>query len=361
VRHLLLALAALAATDAVAGGLDLSGQPITLLFHDGDYAEVAIGAAWPSLSGTDAAGTPSGNVYGPVADFGAGVVRQLGSRWSAALILDLPYGVAVDYPRGTGFPFAGTHAKPESLEVTGLLRYRIDDRFSLHGGLRAERFGGEATLDGWGYGQLAGYNWTGDPDWGLGYVVGGAYEIPEIALRVALTYGSEIRHALDADENYFGPTTTDVTMPQSVNLDLQTGIAEDMLLYGLVRWVNWDGWKVQPAGLYAATGLPLIEFDSDSFTYRLGVARQFTDALSAGVEVTHETPKNTVSTALDPYDGFTSLGLGAAYTRPSGLTVGGGVALSLLGDADVVGPGGVTARFSGNRALAARLKVGLAF
>ena len=55
-------------------------------------------------------------------------------------------------------------------------------------------------------------------------------------------------------------------MPQSVNLDFQTGIAPDTLVYGLVRWVNWDGWKIAPAGLPAATGLPLIEFDSDAFT-----------------------------------------------------------------------------------------------
>ena len=154
----------------------------------------------------------------------------------------------------------------------------------MHAGIRAERFGGEATLAGSGYGELSGYNWTGEEDWGFGYVVGGAYEIPEMALRVALTYGSEIRHELDAEENFFGPSTTEVTMPQSVNLDFQTGVAPKTLLYGLVRWVNWAGWKVEPQGLFAATGLPLVEFDSNAFTYKLGIGRQFTDALSAGVE-----------------------------------------------------------------------------
>ena len=135
--------------------------------------------------------------------------------------------------------------------MTGLVRYRIDRRFSVHGGLRAARFGGEATLAGPAFAAvgLGGYHWEGDDDWGFGYVLGAAYEIPEIALRVALTYGSEIEHELDADENFFGPSTTEITMPQSVNLDFQTGISPKTLLYGSVRWVNWDGWNVSPGGL----------------------------------------------------------------------------------------------------------------
>lgn len=363
-RHLLLATLALSAPAAHAGGLDFSGQPITLLFHDGNYAEASFGATWPQLEGTDPQGAASGNVYGTVSALGAGILRQLGSGWSAALIVDRPYGVAVDYdPARTAFPFAGTHAEPHSLAVTALLRTRLDARWSLHGGLRAQRFGGDATLAGWGYGPLAGYEWTGDADWGLGYVVGGAYEIPEIALRVALTYGSEIDHELDATENYFGPTTTDVTMPRSVNLDFQTGIAPKTLVYGLVRWVNWDGWKVEPAGLYAATGLPLIEFGSDAFTYRLGLARQLTDAFAAAVEITHETAKNRTTTALDPYDGYTTLGLGGTFTHPSGLEIGGGVGYSWLGDATarLPLPGGASAHFADNHAVGARLRVGFAF
>ena len=95
---------------------------------------------------------------------------------------------------------------------------------SLHGGLRAIRFGGEVKLAGWGFGPaLDGYGWTGSDDWGLGYVLGGAYEIPEIALRVALTWGSatEIEvesvetHVLDPASGSFGTvrSRTDITMP----------------------------------------------------------------------------------------------------------------------------------------------------
>jgi long-subunit fatty acid transport protein len=363
VRHLFLAIAIalVSVTGARAAGLDLSGQPVNLVFADGDVVELTFGATRPQIGGVDPAGATSGNVYDPVTAAGAGLLHRLGERWSAALILDRPYGVVVDYPAAGAFPFAGTHAEAASLAVTGLLRYRLDRRWSLHGGLRAQRFGGEATLDGRGYGRLAGYAWTGDPDWGFGYVLGGAFEVPEIALRVALTYGSAIEHRLDADENFFGPTTTEVTMPQSLNLDFQTGIAPRTLAYGLVRWVNWDGWQVAPAGLHAATGLPLIAFTSDAFTWRLGLARQLTDALAAAVELTHETGRDQATTPLDPYDGFTTLGVGGRYTTAAGVTLGAGLGYSWLGAATASVPGGASADFAGSHAVSARLSVGIGF
>ncbi len=361
-RHLLLAALAALPSQASAGGLDLSGQPVTLLFRDGGYAEASFALTDPRVVGSDPAGASSGDVFATVSDLALGVVRRFGPAWSGALILDHPYGVRVDYAAAdAAFPFAGTHAEPESLAVTALLRHALDARWSVHGGLRAERFGGEAFLAGAGYGPLAGYAWTGDPDWGLGFVVGAAYEIPEIALRVALTYGSEIDHELRASESFFGASTTSVTMPQSLNLDLQTAITPRTLVYGLVRWVNWDGWRVAPAGLLAATGQPLIEFDSDAFTYRLGIARQLGEAFAAAVEITHETAKNEATTPLDPYDGFTTLGVGGRYTTATGVTLGAGLGYGWLGDATARVPGGASADFAGNHAVSARLSIGIGF
>jgi long-subunit fatty acid transport protein len=314
----------------------------------------------PSIEGTDLAGTDSGNVYGDVTSFGGGVKVDLSGPWSAAVIVDQPYGVVDDDPSGTGFPYAGTHAEPNSLGVTGLVRYELDGGFSLHGGLRAERFGAEAGLAGPGFGMLSGYEWTGDDDWGLGYVVGAAYEIPAIALRVALTYGSEIEHELEAEENFFGASTTDVTSPQSVNLDFQTGVAPKTLLFGSVRWVNWAGWSVAPQGFTAATGQPLVEFQDDAWTYKLGLGRQITDAFSAAVEISHETGRGDMMNALDPYDGYTAITVGGTWEAENGLSLTGGVAYSVLGGTEVATPFG-PASFENNRALGVALKVGYRF
>ena len=62
--------------DARAGGLDLSGQPITLLFRGGDYAELTLGASDAARSsGEDTAGVASGDVYGERRRLRAGIMR----------------------------------------------------------------------------------------------------------------------------------------------------------------------------------------------------------------------------------------------------------------------------------------------
>jgi hypothetical protein len=128
-----------------------------------------------------------------------------------------------------------------------------------------------------------------------------------------------------------------------------------------VRWVDWDGWTVAPPGLDAVAG-PLITFESDAWTYRLGVGRQLTDVLSAAVEVAHETPVDTMMSPLSPYDGFTSVSVGSSYALPSGLTLTGAVDLSFLGDAEVATPLDPTpSRFEDSRAVSAQLRVGWSF
>ena len=111
--------------------------------------------------------------------------------------------------------------------------------------LARERFGGDAATEGAAYGPLSGYSFQGDDDWGFGYVVGAAYEIPEKALRIALTFGSAIDFELDSTETFPDAVggqvvkgTTEISMPKSVNLDFQTGIAPKTLLFGSMRWIE---------------------------------------------------------------------------------------------------------------------------
>ena len=362
------------ATAALPGGIDQSGQPVTLLFHEGDYVEVGFGYWMPTIRAEGTAGNSTENAYGDLPNFNAGIRKQIGERLAAALILDQPYGVIVnydlDYPAGD-FAYAGTRARPESLGVTGLLRYGVAPGWSLHGGLRAIRFGGDVTLAGWGFGPvLDGYEWDGSDDWGLGYVVGGSYEIPEIALRVALTYGSRTDLTVDSVETHvFDPASggfgtvrsrTDITMPQSVNLDFQTGVTPKTLLYGAVRWADWEGWSVAPEGFAALTGGPLVEFEHDTWTYKLGVGRQLTERFAGTLELAHETATGDVQSALTPYDGYTAVTVGSSYETGGGLSLAAGVQYSFLGDADVATPTGV-ARFQDNHALCVGVRVGYRF
>jgi long-subunit fatty acid transport protein len=368
VKHLLLAaIPVLSASSGLAGGIDQSGQSVALLYRDGNYAEASFGLWMPTLSGTDAVGGSSGNVYGDIPNLAFGLKRQFGDRWSAALLADQPWGVNVDYPGGD-FAYAGTSAEVRSLGLTALARYRLDDRFSLHGGLRATRLDAAVGYGGAAFGPLSGYDWDAGHDWGFGWVAGGAFEVPAIALRVALTWSSETEFDLPTTETFPAAIglpplddTTEVTMPQSVNLDFQTGIAADTLLYGSVRWVDWEGWSVAPPGLAGVTGgTPLVRFEADAFTYKLGLGRQLTDAFAGAVEIAHETGRGEEMTALDPYDGYTAVSLGGSYAMQSGLELAGGLSYSFLGDAET-DVAGSRASFDGNHALSAAIRVGYRF
>jgi long-chain fatty acid transport protein len=365
VKQLLGIVCACSVSAAFAGGLDHSGQPVGLLFHEGNHAELAIGVWRPEIRGADFLGFSSGNVYGPVTDSLAGTKRDFGPRWSGALIVDQPYGGALDYPDGP-FAYAGTSANPQSLALTALARWRAGTRLAFHGGVRVERIAAAVTLDGPAYGPLAGYRWEGAEDWGVGWVAGASWEKPEIGLRVALTYGSEIRHELDSSESFPGaPGPLDssmaTTMPQSVNLDLQTGLGARTLLYGSLRWVDWNGWSVAPEALDAVAG-PLVQYQSDAWTWRIGVGRQLTETVSAAVELAHETPVDMVLTPLSPFDGFTALSVGSRYRHRTGVTLSGSVGYTWLGDSEVTTPGlPEPVAFEGSHAVSAQLRIGMDF
>ena len=66
-------------------------------------------------------------------------------------------------------------------------------------------------------------------------------------------------------------------------------------------------------------------------------------------------------TALEPYDGYTTLAVGGTYALPSGVKLSGGLGYSFLGDAEVRTPLGEPVEFGGNHALMAQLKLAVNF
>ncbi len=349
-KHILAALAVCTAAPALAGGLDRSGQSVTPLFADGNVVTFSLGYVAPSITGTDAAATATGDVGNDFPAFGVSYKRDLNPTWSMAVMFDEPYGGDVTY--GASSPvYGGTSADVSSSSFTALGQYNMQNGFSLHGGLRTLKVDADVTLSGAAYGGLSGYNFTGEGETAFGYVVGAAYERPDIALRVSLTYTSEIDFDMSTVESISGASDITVTAPQSVNLEFQTGIMADTLLFGSVRWVNWDGFNVTPTTL----ATPLVEYTDDVITYSAGIGRRFNDNWSGALTVGYEETKGGTVSALGPTDGFLSVGAGATYTMDNGNKVTGGVQYIMPGDADVAS-GGSTATMTDNSIIAAGLK-----
>lgn len=340
---------------AFAGGIDRTGQSVAAIFEDGDYAEFRLGVISPNVSGSGG-GNDTGNVLESYVQWSAAYKRDVTDAFSMAVIIDQPFGANTKYPTGTGYPGAGAEAELKTMAATFLGNYSLDGGFSIHGGVRAQSMSADSQVP-----FAAGYTGTSDTDYGFGYVVGVAYEKPEIAARVSLTYSSAIDHTFETTETNTHPlvpspttTDTDVSTPQSVNLEFQTGIMEDTLLFGSVRWVEWTKFDITPQGYQTISSGSLVSYDNDTITYSLGVGRRFSDAWSGAVTVGYEKSNGGLSANLGPTDGRTSVGVGATYTSGN-MKLTGGLSYIKIGDANT----SLGGSFTDNSAIAAGFKLGI--
>lgn len=367
---------ALAAGAATAGGIERSTQSVAILFEQDNYLEFNIGHARPDVSGTQQitagemspAGVNSGDMTGDFTTLGLGLKMRLNDNLDVALVLDEPVGADVGYPI-TGYLYGGSTAEINSHAMTALLRYRLPSNISLIGGVRAVRTSGEVAL-------FNGYTMTTSKETDYGYVLGVAWEKPEIAARVALTYNSEITHDFAANEIGSIDTSFSTTIPQSVNLEFQTGIAADTLAFGSIRWVDWTAFDITPPVYQNAETNhfkdPLVSYNGDTTTYTLGIGRKFNETWSGAAFVSYEDGNGGYSGNLGPTDGATTLGLAATYTHGN-VKITGGVRYVMIGDAKTEIPSallggacpgqdcGTFGEFTDNKAVGFGLRVGVTF
>lgn len=394
------ALTAAAAGAATAGGIDRSGQPVGIIFKDGNYVEFGVSHTSPTVGGKDIPQSPpgfpfpydSGARYDDVADaftsYSFGGKYDINDRLSIAITGAEDFGADIFYPDPAGSLLGGTSAEADTYALTLMARYKFTENWSVHGGLRRDTAEGTIKLNGLAYGGptiidpgtggvisrgASGYKVELENDVAYGYLVGGAYEIPEIALRLAVTYFSPIEHEFGTRETIpvrlgspAGPdlTTTSnskdtkVRTPEAVNIDFQTGIAEDTLLFANVRWADWSEFRIKPEKL----GRDLVELN-DTTTYTLGVARRFTERFAASASFIYEPEDNDrLISPLAPVNGFKAIALGASY-RVDNVEIAGGVRYTWLGDSEpeTGTPDVARASFTDNEAVSVGIRVGYYF
>jgi long-chain fatty acid transport protein len=207
-------------------------------------------------------------------------------------------------------------------------------------------------------------------DGGLGYRVGLAYDIPEYALRVQALYRSAVDHSADGQ---YTPSAlgiengiTDVlpahgsgTLPQSLKISAQTGVAPGWLVYGSATWTDWSALSKFS---YDVTGLGTSNkvFNyQDGYSLQLGAGHEFNDKLSGTVNVTWD---KGVGSGADIATDTWTLGVGGQYKSDIG-TFKAGAALSYLtaGSQRVSDGATYDATANGDWAVAVGLSYAIAF
>jgi len=448
-----------------AAALDRSGQSTTAFFQKGNYAEVGYSGLMPKVGGVDRDGNAVPEMAEDYEMLSAALKFEVSPESSFAIIYDQPFGAAAKYQGDNNFSATATNgfildpANPttsslpnaaiklsgnttvevDSHNTTFLYGYQPMQDVTLFGGAAIQSISGELNLFGPAYGPLSGYKAKLQQDNRLGYVAGFAFEKPEIALRLAVTYRSEIEHRSKTSETIALPkaaetalrgqlaqnpnpglaslansavplatisatltgalsapsntpaqiqqlggalrlagiaqlpaqvdSSTEVTTPQSVNIDFQTGIMADTLAFANVRWVNWASFGIQPALVKQLTtsvatpnGLNIVDYAEDQWSANVGVGRKLHPQLSGTVSVGWDSGAGNPITTLGPTEGFWNVGLGARYSPVEHVDVSLGVKYFWLGDAEAkVSSGTIVGNFENNDALAIGLKVGYHF
>ena len=415
-------LATVPMTGAFAAALDRSGQSISAFLQPGNYFEAGISVLDPSVSGkvrngySPSAAPPSaiGLQNTNLSDMGddyyfpsAALKLQVTDHFSFGLLYDQPFGADATYSLsdtvsvaagGVGLFHNGTEStevEVKTQSISMIFGYQPTENFNFYAGPVYQTIEGDVQLRGLAYGgnsNFGGYNASIKETGDVGWLAGAAYQIPEIALKASVTYRSEIDHKTTVNESSIaglgqnvgtvinmnnGLGQTEITTPQSVNLDFQTGIMANTVAFANVRWVNWKDFSIRPYAFGVASevagpsvgkpnGFDLVAYTDDQWSANIGVGRKLNDQWAGNVSVGWDSGAGNPVTTLGPTEGYWNLGLGAQFSPTPQTFIAGGVKYFWLGDAKAqtgaqFDTAGYVAEFKDNHAIAYGLKMGYKF
>ena len=360
-------------TSTFAGGLDRSGQSISAFLQSGNYAEAGISVLDPDVQGKDLAGNKVSDMAEDYYFPSAAIKVQATEQISLGLLYDQPFGADAMYSLEQSMftnGIEGTKVEVETHNLTALIGYQPTENWNFYAGPVYQTVQSTVSLRGLAYGgasKLGSYDINLKEDEAYGWLAGFAYQIPEIALKTAVTYRSEIKHELDTTETFgFGAiqrpnALTEVVTPQSVNIDFQTGVAANTLAFANIRWAHWDQFAVTPKFLNAASGNNLIDYSDDQWSATVGVGRKFNSHWSGSASVGYDSGAGNPVTTLGPTEGYWSVGLGGQYSPAENYFIQAGVKYFWLGDATARTGTKNVGEFEDNYALGYGLKIGYRF
>lgn len=400
--HSAILLSLIPTTATFAAGLDRSGQSISAFLQPGNYAEAGISILDPEVQGKDNAGNKVSDMGEDYYFPAAAIKIQATDKISLGLLYDQPFGADSQYaPESNAFAtvnpkkgaLEGTSVEVKTNSITALIGYQPNENWNVYAGPVYQTVKAKVSLRGTAYKGpqvLGGYDIDLKEGEAYGWLAGFAYSIPEIALKAAVTYRSEIKHELDTTETFgfgtdgalyipgftsafLGKTVTptyhkaEITTPQSVNIDLQSGVAKNTLAFANIRWVHWDQFAVKPAYLSqltsALTGKQqnLVDYSDDQWSATVGFGHKFNAKWSGTAAVGWDSGAGNPVTTLGPVEGYWSVGLGGQYSPAENYFIQAGVKYFWLGDADAQTGGSVVGSFEDNTALGYGMKIGYRF
>ena len=351
---------------AISGGFELQTLDTSAMYESGGYASLSTANLNSKLNGVGA----DGKKVKTLKDQSFSNFSVKGDIAGASIGLVTYRSGAIQMSGDSDATFAGSYAPSVNANIDTialLAKYKVDESFDLIGGIKQN--------------NLSAFNLTsiyGSYDINSksnnSYVLGGAYSIPEIALRAELlvqpaskmsTAGSFAGSALVG--NAPGTVSANIKQPEMVTLNFQTGIAANTLLRASVHQAKWGSAQVNAdvttgsAGVDAAAAVA-SEF-GDSTKYTIGVGRKFSKNLSGSISYNQEAGGGATSTSsFTMSNGSKAVSAGMQYSLEN-MNISLGVSHTMFNDVTVqpTTPGVPALSYTGNSATTFGVKVAFAF
>ncbi|HCH7478820.1 TPA: outer membrane protein transport protein [Acinetobacter baumannii] len=393
-----------------ASALEQSGQSILPFLENGNYAEANLFAVDSSVSGVvndradlvrDHQSRDTGDIAESMQFYTAAIKLQLTDRLGFGVLYDQPFSADIKYPARSNNSYfdndishEGTSVKADTQNLSLLFGYSPYQHFQIYGGPVYQTVKANVALRGNAYTQaFNGYNAKFKQQGEVGWLLGGSYQLPDIALKAAITYRSKIKYQFQVEEDIFGEPLklvenekTKLETPASLNIDFQTGISEKSLVYMNLRWVNWKEFETRPPQYGALSeilmkeltngeyiqGFKLDSYQNDQYSATLGIAHQFTEKWSTSTDVSWDSGTGNPASTMGPIKGSWSLGLGVQFNPAKNYFITGSLKYFWLGDTKTedgtyylpiegIKPYAEQANFKNNHAIAYSLKFGYWF
>jgi len=349
------------ASGAFAGGYESNALSTSFMYEPagemGAYAEVAYGSRSYDITGT--AYAPNGSAVKDQTSLAVSVRYDVTDNISIGFTNYNQGNIQLDYSEA-----GATLAPTNDASLLPVVDMKIDARVLIAKYSLSENIGfiagvkqtviKDSTADIFRAGGDAASNVTGGNE--IGYVYGAVYTRDDIAMRAELTMETSTDFSLATTNASAGAGTTTGSTPDYMNLYLQSGIAEDTLLYGSMRTANWSENQLY---VYPHNNAATSSF-TDSTTYSLGLGRKFTDNFSGSVSLSGEPKGASASdTPLTITNGYQGITLGGKYTIDN-MSITAGYNYTQVGDVTLTSGLGV-GEFTDNTITGLGFRVGFKF
>lgn len=354
-----------------ASALDESGQSILPFLEKGNYAEANIFVIDPKISGKvrnnpqwvdNPQDLRTGDMAQSFQYYNAALKLQLNEHLAFGFIYDQPFGADVLYPVKQNNSYSenknstqGTSVNVNSQNISMIVGVKPYKNIQFYLGPVYQTIKGDVALRGNAYTTFFnGYDANFKEDSSIGWLAGMSYQLPEIELKLAVTYRSKIEHKMTVEEtiddqpiNVTSFEKTRITTPQSINIDFQTGINPSTLALVNLRWVNWKKFNIRPTQFGAITqaitseltegiydkGFDLDSHQKDQIYAAIGIGHQISEKMSIGSEVSWDSGTGNPASSLNPTKGAWGLGLGIQYNPTPNYFIATGIKYFWLRDA----------------------------